>query len=363
MKKRFLIFILLGLIGIINAQTRLKDISKINGADQVILIGYGLVTGLQGTGDSPASAATIQSINNMLGNFGLSVPDTRIRPMNTAAVMVTATMPPFASKGSLFDVRVSSVSDARSLEGGELLMTPLRCADDDKTIYAIAQGQISMGGYVEQAREVRIRQHYSNSGRVPNGAEVKHSNLGTIINEGLLQLSLYSADFTTASRVADRINNFLGLRLATAINGSSISIIVPDNVLTGDNLINFISQIENLDVIPEQSARIVINERTGTIVAGGNVQIAQVAIAHGNLVIRIGGETVEYTTGPFTLIVPETSNEGSSVESQRFFLMKTATVQELAQALNAIKVTPRDMIAIFQSIKEAGALLAELKIL
>jgi flagellar P-ring protein precursor FlgI len=361
MKRIVFSILIILIIGILSAQTRLKDISKFGGADNRQLIGYGLVTGLQGTGDSPASAVTIQSINNMLEHFGLSVPETRIRPNNVAAVMVTAIMPPFASSGSTFDVIVSSVGDARSLEGGMLLMTPL--VGRDNRLYATAQGPISMGGFMEENRETRLRRNYSNAGRIPNGAIVDNDNPSSFIRDGELRIQLHSADFTTAERVAVAINNAQGMRLATAENGSVVTVIVPDNVLMNNNLIAFISELENLEVTPQQNARVVINERTGTIVAGGNVRIAEVAIAHGNLVIRIATETTEYTTGPFTLVAQHVSNISSNEEATRFFVMETATVQELAQALNAIKVSPRDMISIFQALKEAGALLAELRII
>jgi len=360
MKRLGFVIMILAVVTMLTAQSRLKDISRISGADSRQLIGYGLVVGLQGTGDSPASQVTIQSINNMLEHFGLTVPENRIRPNNVAAVMVTAIMPPFASPGSTFDIVVSSVGDARSLEGGVLLMTPLT-GQDNRRIYAIAQGSISFGGFNEETRGTRLRRNYTNAGRIPNGAIVQMENPNAMLRDGELRIMLNQPDFTTAERAVTAINEFFEMRLAVADNASNITVLVPDDVILDNNLIGFISSIENLEVVTQQTARVVINERTGTIVAGGNVRIAQVAIAHGNLVIRVG-EPQLLNLGPYRL---EMLNERIMAEEQsaRVFIMESATVQELAQALNAIRITPRDMISIFQSIKEAGALLAELRII
>ena len=360
MKKAILIVIIIMAVTGLTAQTLLKDISKVSGMDSRQLIGYGLVVGLQGSGDSTSSQVTIQSINNMLEHFGLSVPDNRITPRNTAAVMVTAVMPPFASAGSTFDVIVSSVGDAKSLEGGQLLMTPL-IGQDSKAMIAIAQGSISFGGFNEATRGTSIRRNYTNSGRIPNGAIVEVENTNMIFQNGELRILLNSPDFTTAERATAAINDLLGMRLATAENASSIMVIVPDDVIMDNNLISFISNIENLEVAPQQTARVVINERTGTIVAGGNVRISPVAIAHGNLVIRVAAEDEVYSAGQFSLERYITIMD--SREETRVFYMETATVQELAQALNSIRVTARDMISIFQALKESGSLLAELRIL
>ena len=362
MKKIFLIVILIMIITLLSAQTRVKDISKVSGVDSKQLIGYGLVTGLQGTGDTSASQATIQSINNMLEHFGLSVPENKITTKNTAAVMVTAVMPPFASPGSSFDVSVSSVGDARSLEGGVLLATVL-ISNQNNQRYAIAQGAISIGGFNETVRNsnTSLRKNHANTGRIPNGATVEMENSGFLIQDGELKVLLHQADFTTAERVVTAINNMQEMRLATAENASTISVIIPDFVILNNTLVNFISEIENLEVTPQQTARIVINERTGTIVAGGNVRISEVAIAHGNLMIKVK-DTQALNLGPYSLEML-LENDISANEQTRVFTMEAVTVAELAQALNAIKVSPRDMISIFQSLKEAGALMAELRII
>jgi len=353
--------IILGLITVtyLSAQARLKDISKMSGMDGKQLVGYGIVTGLQGTGDTPASQAAIQSIKNMLEHFSLSVPENRIRPNNSAAVMITATMPPFAAPGTTFDVNVSSIADARNLEGGILIMSPLIGTDNVK--YALAQGPISIGGSNEDARGAnnKVRQNYRNTGRIPNGAVVEVNNSNNLINDGDLTVLLHQPDFTTAERVVTAINELYNIPLANAENASKINIIVPDNFILNNNLVAFIASLENLEIQADQVARVVINERTGTIVAGGNVRITSAVIAHGNLMLKINDEL---NLGPYYLEMLLEKDRLGKPQS-RFFELQSATVAELAQALNAIKVTPRDMIAIFQSLKETGALMAELRIL
>ncbi|MCK9329393.1 MAG: flagellar basal body P-ring protein FlgI, partial [Candidatus Cloacimonetes bacterium] len=301
----------------------------------------------------------IQSINNMLEHFGLTVPQNRIRPNNVAAVMVTAILPPFAKPGSSFDVVVSSIGDARSLEGGVLLMTPL--ISQENLRYAVAQGPISFGGFNEEVKSTKLRKNYSNVGRIPNGAVVETENISQLVSDGQLEIQLFNADFTTAELVAGAINDIVGDRVALAENAANVSVTIPDNVIAESNIVSFISIIENLEITPQQNARVIINERTGTIVAGGNVRINEVAIAHGNLIIKVKSDNENLSAGPFSLETEST--EITAQESSRVFVMESATVQELAQALNAIKVTPRDMISIFQSLKESGALHAELRIM
>lgn len=358
--KKILMIIAISLI-IMNcfAQSRLKDISTFSGIESKELIGYGLVVGLQGTGDGTSSQMTIQSIVNMLEHFGLSVPMTKIRPNNVAAVMITASMPPFSKIGSKFDIHVSSIGDAKSLEGGVLLMTPLIGTDNKK--YALAQGPISFGGFNEEVKNTKMRKNYTNVGRIPNGATIEQEIPSNLINNGEISLVLNQADFTTVQKIINSINSTYRARIATAQDARSINIAVPDSVIVRDNLVNFLSTIENIRVTPEQSAKVVINERTGTIVAGGNIRINEVAIAHGNLVIQVNSQTQNLSVG--SVSANTTSTEIQAKETSRVVTLKTATVEELARALNSIKISPRDMISIFQSIKEAGALQAELKIL
>ncbi|HOQ79454.1 MAG TPA: flagellar basal body P-ring protein FlgI [Candidatus Cloacimonadota bacterium] len=359
MKKLTLLTALILIALSLSAQSRLKDISSFSGIESKELIGYGLVVGLQGTGDGTSSQMTIQSIMNMLEHFGITVPINRIRPNNVAAVMITATMPPFMKAGSRFDVNVSSIGDAKSLEGGVLLMSPLIGQDNKK--YALAQGPVSFGGFNEEIRNTKMRKNYTNVGRIPNGAVLELEVENKMLINGELNLVLNQADFTTAQKIVTNINSIYRGRIANAYDARTISISVPDSVLVRNNLINFISTVENLRVVPEQSAIVVINERTGTIVAGGNVRINEIAIAHGNLVIQVETKTNRAQVGPYS-----TESESSNItatEDARVITMETATVEDLARALNAIKVSPRDLISIFQSIKQAGALQAELKIM
>jgi flagellar P-ring protein precursor FlgI len=302
---------------------------------------------------------TVISINNMLEHFGLSVPENRISARNTAAVIVTASMPAFAGPGSTFDVNVASVGDARSLEGGQLLMTPLVGADN--RLYAIAQGPLTFGGFnVGMQRGVRERQHFTNVGTVVNGALVQESSNGVFIVDGELNLMLMNPNFTTAERAAEAINEEFGMRLATANNASNISVIVPDDVIMGDNIVGFISTIENLEVHVAVPARVVINERTGTIVAGGNIVLQEVAIAHGHLtVITHAGNQPPF--GPYSFEARLADIEQR--DYRRMFMIEGTTVAEISAALHAIRVTPREMIAIFQALHASGALMAELRII
>ncbi len=355
MKKYFLVLLSLLIYISILAQTRIKDISYLSGLQEKDLIGYGLIIGLDGSGDGGSSQITTQSLKNMMERFGISVPVAKIRPNNIAAVMITATLPPFAKLGSKIDVSVSSVGDARSLEGGTLLMSELRDTAGD--IIAIAQGPVSIGGFNTAVKGGRIRKNYALSGRVPDGATVKKEFYSQIVNNGELLFNLHNPDFSTAVNLADKINDTYDFRLATTEDATSISVIVPDSVLASHSMMNFISKIENLSIATSQRARVVINERTGTIVAGGNVTISEVAISHGSLVIEISSETDDGYFGTTT------TNIDATTDQARVLLVGASTVSELAQTLNKIKVTPRDLISIFQSIKISGALQAELVIM
>jgi len=366
--KRLILLPVLMSLCVLHAQVRLKDIASFSGLEARPVIGYGLVVGLDGTGDGSSSQMTIQSIKNMMERFGLTVPQNRIKPNNVASVMVTATLPAFAKAGGHFDVTVSSLGDAKSLEGGTLLMTPLM--DDGQHLLAMAQGAVSIGGFNVEGGGSRVRQNYTLVGRVPDGGVVENEVYSQMLFNGELMLNLRNPDFTTSQRVATAINEYFSVRLAAAEDGMSVHIVVPDSVLNNRNLIGFISQIENLQVVPEQAARVVINERTGTIVAGGDVQISQVAVSHGNLTIKVAQQTQTTSAG---VVSPEgaglvtqttTGTEVNATEEKAgVAVMQTATVQELARALNSIQTTPRDLIAIFQSLKAAGALQAELVIL
>lgn len=339
------------------AQVKLKDLSSFTGVEPSQLIGYGLVIGLNGTGDGGSSQITTQSLQNMMERFGITVPADKIKPNNVAAVMITATLPAFSKPGTTIDVTVSSVGDARSLEGGTLFMSPLYNRGGQE--YAIAQGAVSIGGFNSTTRGNTVRKNYALVGRIPGGATVNKTYYTNIINNSELTLNLHNPDFTTSKLAVEAINKYYNQDLAMAQDAASVAIIVPDSVVANNNVIGFISNIENLEIIPQQKAKVVINERTGTIVAGGNVKISEVAVSHGNLVIEISSNTETDILGQ-----TYTNNQMQATTQQaKVMVMNAPTVNELAAALNRIKVSPRDLISIFQSLKTAGALQAQLIIM
>ena len=335
-----------------HSKVRVKDICYFSGLESKQLIGHGLVIGLNGTGDGGSSQMTTQAIKNMMERFGLTVPIKKIRPNNVATVIVTATMPYYSKIGGKFDITVSSVGTAKSLEGGILLMTNL--IGNDGLQYGVAQGPVSIGGFNAAVKGAKIRKNFTTVGRIPNGGAVSKEVFNQILYNGELLLNLQNSDFSTAYKIAKAINDSLNMEIATPQDAKSIEIIVPESMLD-DKLVELVSRIENINVVPDQKAIIVINERTGTIVSGGRVQISQVAVSHGNLTIKI--ETRKTEDG-----AEETAGEIKE-ESAQVMMVEAATVQDLARALNSIKVTPRDLISIFQSLKVAGALQAELVIM
>ncbi|MDZ7373226.1 MAG: flagellar basal body P-ring protein FlgI [candidate division KSB1 bacterium] len=348
------------------AGVKIKQIAELEGLGPTKLVGYGLVVGLDGTGDSRRSIATLQSVANMLKRFGLTVPQNELRVDNVAAVMVTADLPPFAHPGTRIDVQVSSLGDAESLEGGTLLLTPL--VDGSGEVYALAQGAVSIGGFnISTIGGERVRKNYALVGRVPNGAVVKKQAPASIPGDGNLRLVLRNPDFTSARRVADAINQRFGQEIAVAIDAGAVQLAVPEEVRAPGKLVAFLSDLESVETEPDQVARVVVNERTGTVVVGGDVRISTVAVAHGNLTVRIATTPIISQPTPFsqgqTVVVPETQTTVETEEASLTVLRESATVDDLVKALNALGVTPRDLIAIFQALKEAGALRAELVIL
>jgi flagellar P-ring protein precursor FlgI len=348
------------------ADTRIKDIVQINGWHDTRLFGYGLVVGLEGTGDSKNTQFTIQSLVNMLQRMGVTVPVRRVKVKNVAAVMVTAVLPPNSTKGSSIDVTVSSLGDASSLAGGTLLMTPLSATDG--LVYAWAQGPISIGGFnVQVDVGNKIINNYTLVGTVTNGAIVEKEPVCEDIDLSTIQLSLMNPDYTTITRIKDKIN---GLYPGSAypLDNSILEISVPYSMRNRAGWVDFIANIEKLKVEPDNKARVVVNERTGTIVAGANVSIGPVALAHGNITISIStlpiisqpapfspkGETV--TTGESDITVNEEPARVIEIEER-------VNIYEVAQALNSIGAAPRDIIAIFQALKQTGALRAELIVL
>ncbi|MDJ0987964.1 MAG: flagellar basal body P-ring protein FlgI [Desulfobacterales bacterium] len=345
---------------------RIKDIADIKGVRQNQLVGYGLVVGLEGTGDSDSSLFTIQSLASLLEKMGVTVQTSDIEDVeNVAAVMVTADLPPFASLGSRLDVLVSSIGDAENLQGGTLLFTPLRAADGN--VYAVAQGPVSTGGFAISGNSGdQVQKNFPTVGRVVGGALVEkelHSNFN---DKNALTLALKDPDFTTASRVAQAINRAFFSQLAKTENAGSIRVTVPENYL--GNTVQFVTRIESLGVTPDMVSKVVVNERTGTVIMGENVRIATIAIAHGNLSIQINesldvSQPLPFSRGGQTVVTPESDIVVQEGKNPIFLVESGVSIGEVVKALNALGVSPRDLIAIFQALKAAGALQADLEII
>ncbi|WP_448189155.1 flagellar basal body P-ring protein FlgI [Azospirillum sp. sgz301742] len=347
------------------SSARLKDILDVEGVRDNMLIGYGLVVGLNGTGDSlNNSPFTEQSLVGMLERMGVNTRGTNLRTKNVAAVMVTATLPAYQAQGTRIDITVSAMGDAKSLLGGTLLVTPLMGADGE--VYAVGQGPIAVSGFSAQGQGASITRGVPTSGRISSGALVEREIQFALAELPVLRLSLRNPDFTTAQRVALAINTQLRGNLAQATDPSSVLLTVPA-ARRGD-VVGLLTEIEQLRVTPDQIARVVVDEKSGVIVMGENVRISTVAIAQGNLTIRVTETPQVSQPGPFsngqTTVVPRTDIQVDDQSQNRLAVMQSGvTLQELVQSLNALGVGPRDMIAILQSIKAAGALQAEIEVI
>lgn len=341
---------------------RIKDIARVDGVRNNQLTGYGLIIGLAGTGDSDKTIFTAQSISSMLKTFGVTVSPAQFKVKNVAAVMVTATLPPFIQPGNTLDVTVSSLGDAKSLQGGTLLMTPLKAANG--AVYAVAQGPVSIGGFSVSAGGSSASKNFSTVGRVPSGALVEREVPTAITDGETLNMILQQPDFTTASRVSKAINAHFG-EISGAKDAGTVTIGIPGYYL--GNIVGFVAVLEDLLVVPDTVAKVVINERTGTIVMGSDVGISEVAVAHGNLQIRIKTGTDVSQPPPFsrgsTVVTPTTDIEVEESPASLMVLPSSTNVGDVVKALNAAGATPRDIIAILQAMKTAGALHAELEII
>jgi len=344
-----------------DAATRLKELVSLEGVRDNQLLGYGLVVGLAGTGDRQQTLFPAQSLTNLLERMGLTVSSTSIQVKNTAAVMVTATLPPYAEPGTRIDATLAAVGDAPSLQGGVLLMTGLKGPDGQ--VYAVAQGATVLGGFVAGGgTNVRIVNHPTVS-RIPNGAIVERAapshNLGD-----LLRLQLRRADFTTAARVVEALNKRFG-SVAQAENAAVISVRLPDEYRK--NSTGFVADMEQLTVETDREAQIVVNERTGTIIMGKDVQIAPVAMMQGSLTVEIQTRLAVSQPNPLssgtTQVVLNTNVDVKQAQTRDVMLKNGATVEELVRALTAIGSSPRDIISILQNLKDAGALDADLKVI
>ncbi|MBC3875065.1 flagellar basal body P-ring protein FlgI [Undibacterium sp. LX15W] len=345
-------------------EVRVKDLGKLQGWRDNALVGYGIVTGLAGTGDSPSSRTTRQALANVYSQFELTIPAEQIQSRNVAVVLVSATLPPFAREGDNIDVVVNSAGDARSLVGGSLLLTPLK-ATNGRT-YALAQGSLSVGGFRYDANGNVIQKNHPTVGSVPNGATVEISVTSQVVDENhKLTFVLAEPDYTTASRIAKVVNQKFGLDIAQAGDASGVQIKVSNEQEL--QLVDFIADLENLVVEPDRRAKVVINERTGVVVAGGDVQISKVVISHGDLKISVANH--QSVSQPFVigqgasrvqtafvtntkLDVDEKSGNGVATGS--------STVSDLVQSLAKLKMSTRDVVSILRAMKAAGALHAEL---
>ena len=343
---------------------RIKDLAAIEGVRENQLVGYGLVVGLNGTGDSDQARLQLQSVATMLERMGVTVNASLIKLKNVAAVMVTATLPPFAKQGNQLDVTVSSLGDAKSIAGGTLVMTPLKGADN--LVYAVAQGSVLTNSFAFGGQGASAQKNHPTAGRIPAGALIERELPNSLAGKSRLRLNLAQADFTTASRVASSINAKFGQGVATTADPGSVSIQVPEGY--SSRLIDFVSAVETLDVRPDSIAKVVLNERTGTIVMGDRVRISTVAVSHGNLSLVIKetpqvSQPAPLSSGGETKVVPRTQMKVEEEARRLVLLSEGATIGDVVRALNTLGVTPRDLIGILQAIKAAGALQAELVII
>jgi flagellar P-ring protein precursor FlgI len=342
---------------------RIKDIASFDGVRDNQLIGYGLVVGLNGSGDSDQTRFPVQSLVNALERMGISINRADITVKNVAAVMVTATLPPFAKQGTALDVLVSSLGDAKSIAGGTLLMTSLKGGDSQ--VYAVAQGGVLTNSFSYGGQAASAQKNHPTAGRVPSGALVERELPNTLADRSTLRLNLRQPDFTTASRMAAAINGKFQTQLASCADPGAVTLQIPDSYR--GRTVEFAADLERLEVQPDNPAKVVLNERTGTIVMGDNVRIATVAVSHGNLTLYIKETPQVSQPAPLskgeTKVVPRTTVKVSEGEGGLALVREGANIGDVVRALNALGVTPRDLIGIMQSIKAAGALQAELTVI
>lgn len=359
----FLLMSLLLLAASSASAARLKDIADIEGVRGNQLIGYGLVVGLEGTGDKRGAAFTPQAMSNFLERLGIRVNSEDLKLSNVAAVIVTATLPPFSRPGSKIDVTISSIGDAKTLQGGILLMTPLKGADGQ--VYAVAQGSVSLGGFIVEGGGDTAQKNHATVGTIPRGASIERAIPFDLFAQGQIRIVLRKPDFTTVTRVQSAINGLIGGPRAKAID--SASVVLPLDAELARSPIHLLAKIEELNVEPDTGAKVVVNERTGTIIIGENVRVSTVALAHGNLNITIRNETQVSQPNALaegeTAVVENTDIEVTEGSGKLAIVPKTVSLGEVVSALNGLGATPRDLISIFQAMKKAGALQAELEIM
>jgi flagellar P-ring protein precursor FlgI len=339
-------------------------LANVHGVRSNQLIGYGLVVGLNGTGDKSSATFTMQGMANMLNRMGVRVNPSDLSVKNVAAVVVTAELPPFARQGSRLDITLSSLGDSASLQGGTLLLTPLRGLDGET--YVVAQGPVSVGGFAVSGAGASATKNHPTVGRIPLGGVVERELDYNFSDLNTMSINLRHPDFTTADRMAAAINQTLPQLKARAIDPATINVDLPFG--QGPDMVGIMAQIENLDIIPDQNARIVVEERTGTVVIGENVRIKTVAIASGALTITVAedpqvSQALPLAPGGQTVITPQTTVSAIEAKRSLAVLPQGNTIADVVRALNSLGATPRDLIVILQALKAAGALNAELEII
>jgi flagellar P-ring protein FlgI len=341
------------------ADMRIKDLATLEGRRDNQLVGYGLVVGLAGDGDSNQAQYTVQSIANTLERFGVSVDAGALISKNVAAVMLTADIPAYSEPGSRIDVTISSIGDASSLQGGTLLQTPLLGADDQ--VYAVAQGSVLLGGFFAGGGDAAVQKNHPTVGAIPDGAIVETAIATTVIRDGALTYLLRNPDYASAVKLAERVNDFFP-GAAEAYSPQGVRIILPETYLS--NPVPFIASVESIRVQPDVMARVVMNERTGTIVATSSVRLSEIAVSHGNITVNIAKTPVfsqpNALSGGTTMQSEITDLNVTEAQGGFSYLDASPTLQELTVALNSLGIGPRDMMVILQTINKAGALHAEL---
>jgi flagellar P-ring protein precursor FlgI len=359
-----LAFAVVALAAPAQAASRIKDLANVEGVRQNQLIGYGLVVGLNGTGDTINNIPfTKQSLTAMLERLGVNIRGQTLRTGNVAAVMVTANLPAFGTQGTRIDVTVSSMGDSKSLQGGTLLVTPLLGADGN--VYAVAQGSLAIGGFTAEGDAAKITKGVPTVGRISNGAIIEREIDFALNRLPNLRLALRNADFTTAKRIASAVNDFIGIATAEPIDPSTVALTIPKQF--AGNVVALITEIEQLQIEPDLPAKIVIDERSGIIVMGRDVRVSTVAVAQGNLTVSITEAPQVSQPAPFsrgrTAVVPRT-RLGVQEDGRKLALVReSVSLQQLVDGLNALGIGPRDMIAILQAIKAAGAIQADIEVM
>jgi len=347
-----------------NAASRIKDLASVEGVRQNQLIGYGLVVGLNGTGDTlNNSPFTRQSLQAMLERLGVNIRGQTLRTGNVAAVMVTANLPAFGTQGTRIDITVSAMGDSKSLQGGTLLVTPLLGADGN--VYAVGQGSLAIGGFSAEGEAAKITRGVPTVGRISNGAIIEREIDFALNRLPNLRLALRNADFTTAKRIAAAINDYIGVPTAEPVDPSTVQLTIPKQF--AGKVVALLTEIEQLQIEPDLPAKIVIDERSGIIVMGRDVRVSTVAVAQGNLTVSISETPQVSQPAPLsrgqTVVVPRT-RIGVQEDGKRLALVKEGvSLQQLVDGLNALGIGPRDMIAILQAIKAAGAIQADIEVM